>query len=121
MAKRKNGFEAQADYFGTLMKTDPAKISLESLEEAAEFYLEKLIPNIPESLLDKEHMNDHVKVIVEEKEVKVVFEDTFFYWRFSENGTDTQKAQRFASKTYKKHKDKIAEIMTRKNINQWKG
>ncbi|MRI70549.1 hypothetical protein FDP56_08985 [Enterococcus casseliflavus] len=118
---RKNGFEAQADFFGNLMKQDPTKITMKSLEEAAEFYLQMLIPNIPESLFDKEHAKDHVKVEIGKKNVQVAFENTAYYWRFPENGTVDQKAQRFASKTYKKHSDKIAEIMTRKIMNQWKG
>jgi len=120
MAK-KSGFEAQADFFGNLMKADPTKITLKSLEEAASFYVTQLIPQIPKSLRTKEHMKDHVKVIVEDKQVKVMFEETAYYWRFPENGTNNQKAQRFASKTYKKNSDKIAEIMTRKFTEQMKG
>lgn len=120
MAK-KNGFEAQADFFGNLMKADPAKITMKSLEEAADFYVTQLIPQIPKSLRKKEHMKDHVKVVIEEKQVKVTFEEMAYYWRYPENGTNKQKAQRFASKTYKKHSDKIAEIMTRKILKEWKG
>lgn len=121
MMARKNGFEAQADYFGNLMKADPTKITMKSLEEAAEFYVSKLLPQVPESLRTKEHMKDHLEVVIVDREVRVVFKDTAFYWRFPENGTTDQKAQRFASKTYKKHSEKIAEIMTRKIMNQWKG
>lgn len=121
MMARKNGFEAQADFFGNLMKADPAKITLKSLEEAADFYVTQLIPQIPKSLRKKEHMKDHVKVVVADKQVKVAFEDTAYYWRYPENGASGRKAQRFASKTYKKHSDKIAEIMTRKIMNEWKG
>lgn len=39
MANNANGFADMADYLGNLSKVDPKKISIESLEEAANFYM----------------------------------------------------------------------------------
>lgn len=120
-SNNKNGFAEIADFLGTLSKVDPKKLSLDALEEAANFYLEKLLPRIPKSLLKKKHMREQIKVVVEDERVKVQFEDTFFYWRFAENGTSKQRAQHFASGTYEQNKEKIEEIMTRKILNLWEG
>ncbi|HFX3823002.1 TPA: HK97-gp10 family putative phage morphogenesis protein [Enterococcus faecium] len=121
MLGNKNGFSEMSDYLGNLSKVDPKKISIESLEEAANFYMKQLLPKIPKSLLKKKHMKDHVKVVVEDDRVKVQFEDTAFYWRFAENGTTKQRAQHFASGTYEQNKEKIEEIMTRKILSLWRG
>ncbi|HAQ6178222.1 TPA: HK97 gp10 family phage protein [Enterococcus faecium] len=121
MPSNKNGFSEISDYLGNLSRVDPKKLSLESLEEAAKFYLEQLLPNIPKSLLKKKHMSEQIKVVVEEDRVKVQFEETAFYWRFTENGTTKQKAQHFASGTYEQNKEKIKEIMTKKILDLWEG
>lgn len=121
MASNRNGFQEQADYLGNLARVDPKKISMDSLKEAAEFYLKQLLPNIPKSLLKKKHMRDQIKVVVEDDAVKVQFEGTAFYWRFAENGTVNQKAQHFASGTYEQNKQKIEEIMTKKILDLWEG
>lgn len=107
-----NGFKDVADYLGNILRADPQKVSIESLTNAANFYTEKLIPQIPKSLLKKEHMRDHVKVVVEEDQVKVVFDDTAFYWRFVENGTPNQRAQHFASGTFEQYREQIEKLMT---------
>ncbi|HBL4653781.1 TPA: HK97 gp10 family phage protein [Enterococcus faecium] len=121
MPSNKNGFSEISDYLGNLSKVDPKKLSLESLEEAANFYLKQLLPNIPKSLLKKKHMNEQIKVVVENDQVKVQFEETAFYWRFAENGKTNQRAQHFASGTYEQNKEKIEEIMTRKILDLWEG
>lgn len=116
-----NGFQEQADYLGRLVSVDATKISIQSLTSAAEFYLEKLLPAIPKSLLNKKHARDQVKVVVENEQVKVVFEGTAYYWRFAENGTANQKAQHFASGTFEQNKDQIEKIMVQKITKLWKG
>lgn len=121
MPSNKNGFSDMADYLGNLSRVDPKKLSLESLEDAASFYLEKLLPRIPRSLLKKKHMKDQIKVVVEDERVKVQFDGTAFYWRFAENGTVNQKAQHFASGTYEQYKEKIEDIMTKKILDLWEG
>lgn len=95
-----------------------------SLEDAANYYLEKLIPNIPQSLLKKKHMRDQISVKVDKDEVKVVFGETAFYWRFAENGTGgkhPQRAQHFARGTYEQNREAIEDIMTKKIIQKVEG
>lgn len=121
MANNNNGFKDMADYLGKLSQVDIKKVSFESLEEAADFYVKKLLPNIPKSLMKKEHMADHVKVEISDDRVSVYFEDTSFYWRFAENGTVNQKAQHFASGTYETSKNEIEKIMTKKIIDLQEG
>lgn len=50
-----NGFADMADYLGKLSQVDATKLSIESLTAAANFYMEKLLPNIPKSLLKEAH------------------------------------------------------------------
>ena len=108
-----NGFLDMANHLGTIAEVTE-EITKESLEEAANFYLNKLLPKVPKSLLKKKHMRDQLKV-------EVVFEDTAFYWRFAENGTVNQKAQHFASGTFEQYKSQIEVIMTKKIMNKMKG
>ncbi len=110
-----------ADYFSRLTKVDPEEITLESLEEAAEYFVEKLIPKIPKSLMKKQHMRDHLKIEVSEEKVTVFFEDTAFYWRFAENGTKHIKAVHFVESTWQQEKTKIEDIMTRKLLKKIEG
>lgn len=115
-----NGFEDMSDYFGKLIDLEE-KVAMESLEEAANFYLEKLIPNIPKSLLKREHARDHVHVNVEKDKVQVEFDDKQFYWRFVENGAVGQRAQHFASGTFEQYKNEIEKIMTGKILKEMEG
>lgn len=116
-----NGFEEMADFLGKLADVDPKQVSMESLEDAANFYAEKLIPQIPRSLLKKKHMQDQLKVVVKDEGVEVRFEGTAFYWRFEENGAAGRPAKHFAANTYSQNSAKIAEIMTQKIMDLWKG
>lgn len=121
MPSNKNGFAEMSDILGELSRVDPVKVSLESLEEAANFYVDKMLPRIPKSLMKRKHMRDQIKVVVEKDIVRVAFEDTAYYWRFAENGTTNQRAQNFASGTYEQNKNKIEEIMTQKIMDLWGG
>lgn len=121
MPSNKNGFAEMSDILGELSRVDPVKVSLESLEEAANFYVDKMLPRIPKSLMKRKHMRDQIKVVVEKDRVRVTFEDTAYYWRFAENGTTNQRAQNFASGTYEQNKNKIEEIMTQKIMDLWGG
>lgn len=113
-----NGFADAADQLGKLASVDIKKISQESLKEAAEFYVSKLIPNIPKSLMKKKHMKDQVKVEIRDEEIAVVFEETAYYWRFVEKGTVNTKAQHFAGRTWSQHRKQIEEIMQNKFIKE---
>ncbi|EDP67308.1 hypothetical protein CAT7_07448 [Carnobacterium sp. AT7] len=118
MSSNNNGFADMSKHFGKLVKVDVEKISLDSLQEAAEYYVEKMIPNIPVSLMKKKHAKDHIKVEIQDEQVAVIFEDTAFYWRFIENGTVNLKAQHFASGTWEQNQEKIQDIMTKKLIEE---
>ncbi|CAD5902447.1 HK97-gp10 family putative phage morphogenesis protein [Carnobacterium maltaromaticum] len=118
--RNNNGFEDAMENMGRLVNVNE-KVSIEALTAAAEFYLEKLIPNIPQSLLRKAHMRDHIKVLISDNEVKIVFEDTAFYWRFVENGTANQKAQPFAKPTLEQYKEQIQQIMVGRIIEEMEG
>lgn len=109
------------DYTSRLSQVDPVKITLDSLNDAAEFFVAKLLPNVPRSLMKKKHMKDHVKVDVLDDRVTVSFEDTSFYWRFVENGTVNSKAQHFVEGTWQQQKTNIEDIMTRKLLKEMEG
>lgn len=118
MLNNNNGFSDMAKHFGELSKVDVEKISRESIKEAAEYYVEKMIPKIPKSLINKKHARDQLIVEVQDNQIVVRFEDTAFYWRFLENGTNKLKAQHFASGTWEQNKGKIEDIMTKKLIKE---
>lgn len=120
MVQNNNGFVDMQEHLGVLSNVSK-KVTLESLEAAANFYVAKLLPNIPRSLLNKKHMADHVKVVVENEQVVVYFENTSFYWRFAENGTKQQKAQHFASGTWEQYQNQIETIMTEQIIKEMEG
>lgn len=120
MSDSGNGFSDMADYFGNLSDV-VEEVAKDSLEEAANFYLKQLIPNIPRSLLAKKHMSDQIKVTIEKEKVVVHFDGAAFYWRFVENGTVNQKAQHFASGTYESNKTKIENILTTKLMKELEG
>lgn len=118
MSSNNNGFSDMAKHFGQLSKVDVDKVSMESIQEAAEYYIEKMIPKIPVSLMNKKHARDQLIVDIQDDQVVVMFEETAFYWRFLENGTNKLKAQHFASGTWEQHKEKIEDIMTKKLIKE---
>ncbi|WP_285122493.1 HK97-gp10 family putative phage morphogenesis protein [Lactococcus petauri] len=121
MLKNNNGFQDMLDYTSQLAKVDPEKVTLESLDEAAQFFVEKLLPNVPRSLMKKQHMRDHIKIEVGEDRVSISFEDTSFYWRFVENGTVNMKAQHFVEGTWQQQKSNVEDIMTKKIIKEMEG
>lgn len=109
------------DYTSQLSQVDPEKITLESLEEAAQYFIEKLLPHIPRSLMKKKHMKDHIKVEVKDNEVTISFDGTHFYWRFVENGTANIKAQHFVEGTWQQYRNNIEDIMTQKILKEMEG
>nr|DAH97914.1 MAG TPA: type I neck protein [Caudoviricetes sp.] len=109
------------DYTSRLSQVNPQKVTLESLDKAAQYLVDKLLPNIPRSLMKKKHMKDHIKVDVEDDKVTIYFEDTSFYWRFVENGTVNMKAQHFVEGTWQQQKSNVEDIMTKKIIKEMEG
>ncbi|MGL4335238.1 MAG: HK97-gp10 family putative phage morphogenesis protein [Lactococcus garvieae] len=116
-----NGFQDMADYTSRLARVDPVKITKESLQEAAEYFVARLLPAIPRSLRNKKHMKDHVKIEVDEDKVTVYFEGTSYYWRFVENGTSKIRASHFVEGTWQQQKENIEDIMTQKLIKELEG
>ncbi len=85
-------------------------------KEAANFYMQKLRPNIPKSVMAKHHMAGDLSVKVDGDEVKVMIGD--WYWRFPENGTVHQRAQHFARNTLQSNEKQIEDIMVKKILNE---
>lgn len=119
--KDNNGFQDMLDYTSRLSRVDPEKVTLESLNEAAQYFVEKLLPSIPKSLMNKKHMKDHLKIEVKEDRVVISFEGTSFYWRFVENGTVNIKAQHFVEGTWQQQKTNVENIMTRRLLKEMEG
>lgn len=108
-----NGFE---DFQKVLRKVqvDDA-IVVAAQREAAEFYVQKLLPNIPKSKRTK-HMANDVHVTVTNGEVQVRIAE--WYWRFPEKGTIHQKATNYARNTLKNSSKQIAEMMQKRIIKE---
>lgn len=121
MSSNNNGFQEMLDYTTRLAQVNFDKVSIESLENAASFFVEKLLPNIPKSLMNKKHMKDHVKIEIGDDRVTVYFEDTSFYWRFIENGTSKMQAEHFVEGTWQQHKETIQDIMSNELLKEMKG
>ncbi|KRN31634.1 HK97 gp10 family phage protein [Liquorilactobacillus mali] len=106
-----NGFE---DLARQLKQIDIGKsVVKSSLEEAADFYLQKLRPNVP-SWGSGHHAKDDLSVKINEDGVQVVFGEKSYYWYFVENGTKKQRAQHFARNTLEQNRSKIEQIMLKK-------
>lgn len=114
-----NGFEDMAKKLSNINIGHSVEMS--ALEEAADFYLEKLLPQIPESVLNHQHAREHIHVSIEHDEVHVAFDDKAWYWIFPENGTIYQKPRHFARGTFQQNRSKIEQIMQQKIISHMKG
>lgn len=110
-----------AAYTSRLTRVNPEKITQDSLHEAAEYFVAKLLPVIPRSLRKGKHMRDYIKIEVSDEEITVYFENTAFYWRFIENGTVKITATHFVEGTWQQQKEKIEDIMTQKLMNELEG
>ncbi|MBC6300304.1 HK97-gp10 family putative phage morphogenesis protein [Listeria booriae] len=110
-----NGFLDAMQQLGKLSQVNE-NVALDALEEAAEFFVQVLRPSIPKTVKNRKHLQDALKVKMEDDIVKVYFEDDQFYWRFVEHGTVNQRAQNFVRGTYSQNQKKIEEIMLSKII-----
>lgn len=114
-----NGFENMAKQLSDIKINQAVAVS--ALEQAADFYLKRLLPRIPESKFTRKHARQHIHVKISGDEVHVAFDDEGWYWFFPENGTIHQKAQHFARGTYQQNRAKIEQIMQQKIIAKMKG
>ncbi|MGG3708684.1 HK97-gp10 family putative phage morphogenesis protein [Heyndrickxia coagulans] len=118
-----NGFLDALEEINTLLKMDK-RVSMEALEEAAEYFVKVLKPQIPVSKRNKKHMRDSLKVVVKKDVVQVVFEGTGWYWHLAEhghkkaNGRGKVRGRHFVQNTWDKYGGKVAEIMTEQIINK---
>jgi len=126
MAANNNGFEEAIREINTLLKVNKT-VEKTVLEEAAEYFVEKLRPRIKKSNLNKKHLRDSLKVVVKNDHVSVEFEDGAFYWHMVEhghkkaNGRGRVKGQHFVQNTFDAEGDKIADIMANKIIKKMGG
>lgn len=126
MAINNNGFADALKQIKTLMDVDQ-KVTLSVLEEAAEYFAEKLRPRIPKTKRNKKHLSDALKVVVKKDMVQVAFEDWAFYWHLVEHGHKKRggrgrvKGRHFVQNTWNAESEKISEIMTQKIIDKMGG
>lgn len=121
-----NGFADALREINTLLNVNK-KVELDVLEEAANYFVEKLRPRIPKSAKNKTHLRDTLKVIVQKDMVQIMFDDNSFYWHLVEhghkkaNGKGKVKGRHFVQNTFDAEGDKIADIMANKIIKKMEG
>lgn len=140
-----NGFLDAMEDMKTLLQVDET-VTLDVLEEAANYFVEKLKPRIPRTNRNKKHLRDMVKVYIENDKVIVGFEDDGWYWYLVEHGhltatpgkrlkrrKDTTRiarrgrgkkrvaGQHFVQNTWDAEANKIEEIMIDKIIKKMEG
>lgn len=125
MATNHNGFAEALREINTLLKIDK-RVELDVLEEAANYFVEKLKPRIPRTNRNKKHLADGLKVVVLDDMVQVVFEGDFFYWHLVEHGHKKVnggkvKGVHMVQNTFDSDGNKIADIMANKIIKKMEG
>lgn len=80
-----NGFEDALKQMKTLIDVNET-VAMESLEEAANYFVETLRPLLLRSTIDKQHMADGLTLKIEKEKIVVYFEEHAFYWYMKENG-----------------------------------
>ncbi len=127
MASNNNGFAEALEEINTLMKVNK-KVELDVLEQAADYFVQKLKPLINMSDKNKQtHLRNSLKVVVKGDTVSVEFEDEAWYWYLAEhghkkaNGKGKVKGLHFVQNTFDSNGDKIADIMANKIIKKMEG
>jgi HK97 gp10 family phage protein len=122
-----NGFAEALNDINTLLKVDK-KVEKDVLQEAAEYFADKLKPSINMSDKDKQtHLRDSLKIVVKDDHVSVEFEDKAWYWYLAEhghkkaNGKGRVKGLHFVRNTFDGEGDKVAEIMATKILKEMEG
>jgi len=112
--KNNNGFADALKQMKTLLKVDQ-KVTLDVLEEAANYFANRLKPRIP---VDTGHLRDNLKVVVKKDMVQVKFEGNTFYWHLVEHGHKKPfgrgriKGRHFVRNTWDAESNKIESILT---------
>ncbi|MCJ7840507.1 HK97 gp10 family phage protein [Lederbergia sp. NSJ-179] len=126
MPANNNGFADMLKEMKTLLKVDK-KVTLDVLEEAAEYFAKQLKPRIPTSNRNTRHIRDSLKVVVKGDMVQVVFGDDAWYWHLAEhghkkrNGRGRVKGRHFVQNTWDAESEKVANIMADKIIKKMGG
>ncbi|NEX77374.1 HK97 gp10 family phage protein [Bacillus thermocopriae] len=120
-----NGFLDAIEEINTLLKVGQT-VQLDVLEEAANYFVEVLKPNIPITKRNKEHMRNRLKVVIKKDVVQVVFDGDAWYWHLVEHGHrkvngGKVKGRHFVQNTWDKYGDKIADMMANKIIEKMGG
>lgn len=116
MAGNNNGFADALKDINTLLRTGE-KVSIEALEQAANYFVDKLQANIKVSNKNKQHLRDSLKVVVKDDYVSVQFKSDAFYWYMVEhghkkaNGKGKVKGQHFVQNTFDAESERILDIM----------
>lgn len=85
MSNNRNGFEDAINQLKTVAKINE-KTSLDALEEAADYFVNKLKPELVQSGVSKKHMVDALTIKIEKGKVIVLFEEFGWYWYMVEHG-----------------------------------
>ncbi|APC48959.1 hypothetical protein BME96_12485 [Virgibacillus halodenitrificans] len=126
MASNNNGFADALQDVNTLLKVNE-EVEKDILEEAAQYFADKLRPRIPKSDMNGKHLQDALKVVVKGDKVSVEFEDWAFYWYMVDKGHKKRggrgrvKGQHFVQNTWDSDGDKVADIMANKIIKKMGG
>lgn len=113
-----NGFVEVLEQMNRLIDVDQ-RVTLEALEEAASYFVNKLMPKIPKSIKNKKHLKDTLKIIVVNDMIQVIFDDESFYWHLVEHGHKSStgrrvKGRHFVRNTIDAESEKISQIMLEK-------
>lgn len=123
MASNNNGFADALKQMKTLLKINE-KVTLDVLEDAAEYFAQRLRPRIP---VHRSNLKDNLKVVVKNDMVQVVFEGNTWYWHLVEHGHKKPygrgrvKGRHFVRNTWDAESKRIEQIMTDKIIQRMAG
>lgn len=121
MVTNNNGFADALKQTKQLLNVNE-KVTLTVLEEAADYFAERLKRNIPKSKRNKKHLQDMLKVVVKKDMVQVAFESDGWYWHLLEHGHKKRagrgrvKGRHFVRNTMDAESKKVEQIMLDKII-----
>lgn len=119
-----NGFKDALKQMKTLVNVNE-KVTMDALEDAANYFVSKLEPALKKSNINKKHMADSLKVVIKKDKIIVIFKENAHYWYMVEKGHRTSKKRIRGTHTIKKTIDaqskKLEEIMLNKIIKKMEG
>ena len=80
-----NGFEDALKQMKTIVDVNET-VAMDALEEAAQYFVEKLRPELARSAINKKHMADGLQIKIEKEKIVVYFEEHAFYWHMVDKG-----------------------------------